>query len=123
MRNAVDTVRDEATISVAAAFRAWSWGGRAKLPGLGTAFASKVAYFAAYDREAGTGPLIADMNTAWSLWALAGVWDSRRTADHYADYVTWAEHQAIDLDCRSDDVERALFDLGPRIRSVFKSLQ
>jgi hypothetical protein len=98
--------------------RAWTSGG-GKLPGLGPAFASKVAYFACYDRESGTGPLITDVNTAWSLWALYGVWDSRYSPDLYDIYVEWCQRQAVQHECRSDDIERALFGLGSRVRAAW----
>ena len=101
--------------------RAWA-SGPAKIRGLGPAFASKVAYFAAYDRDAGKGPLIADLNTAWAVWALAGISDSRSKPKQYAAYVEWCEGWAHRLDCRSDDIERALFSLGPRIRRINKRL-
>lgn len=103
-----------------AVWRAWSPGGAAKLKGVGTAFASKVAYFAGYDRVAGSGPLIADENTSWALWALAGIWDSRNTAACYEEYVRWAEARATDLQCRSDDIERALFMIGPEVQSEWR---
>ncbi len=90
---------------------------------LDTAFASKVAYFASFDRDRGRGPLIADLNTAWALWALAAIWDSRSRAALYADYVAWAERWAADLNCRPDDVERALFIIGPSIRRIWKQLR
>lgn len=97
------------------AWRAWSSGGEAKLPWLGTAFAGKVAYFSSYDRAIGRGPLIADENTAWALWALAGIGNSRATASRYGEYVEWAAGQAARLGCRSDDIERALFTIGPTV--------
>lgn len=100
-------------------WRAWSRGGAAKMRGLDTAFASKVAYFACFDRTSGRGPLIADINTAWALWALDGIWDSRKSAALYARYVEWAERWADDLRCRPDDIERALFILGPEIRRTW----
>jgi hypothetical protein len=103
----------------AGGWRAWSRAGDAKLRGLGTAFASKVAYFACFDRDLGSGPLIADLNTAWALWALAGTWDSRASAAGYAQYVEWSERQATDLSCRPDDIERALFTLGPEVRRTW----
>ena len=69
---------------------AQSWGrGTGRIPGLGPAFASKVAYFALYDRDEQSGPLIADLNTAWSVWALSGIWDSRYDSAKYAEYVEW----------------------------------
>lgn len=105
------------------AWRAWSRGGTAKLRGLDTAFASKVAYFACYDRAIGTGPLIADQNTAWALWALADIWDSRAREMKYGCYVESAERWAGELGCRSDDIERALFTMGPTIRGTWQQLR
>lgn len=106
----------------AAVWTAWSNGGPAKLTGVGTAFASKLAYFACFDRASGRGPLIADANTAWSLWALAGFWDSRNAAAIYRDYVSWSEQWATDLRCRPDDIERALFTMGPAIQQAWRRL-
>lgn len=103
-------------------WRAWSRGGDAKLRGLDTAFASKVAYFACFDLARRHGPLIADLNTAWALWALAGKWDSRKSAALYADYVDWAERWAEVLNRGPDDVERALFNIGPETRRTWKRL-
>jgi len=100
--------------------RAWTLGD-GKIRGLGPAFASKVAYFACYDRPARTGPLITDVNTAWSLWALQGAWDSRYSPDLYDFYVQWCQRQAVEHECRSDDIERALFGLGSRVRAAWKS--
>lgn len=121
---AVGRLRDAAAeAGPANVWRTWSRGGAAKLHGLDTAFASKVAYFACFDRSRGRGPLIADLNTTWSLWALAGTWDSRMSAALYAAYVEWADRWADDLNCRSDDVERALFNIGPEIRRRWKRLR
>lgn len=106
-----------------AVWRSWSRGGIAKLPGLDTAFASKLAYFASFDRRECRGPLIADLNTTWALWALAGIWDSRKSASLYGQYVAWAERQAHDLTCRPDEIERALFAIGPGIRREWKRQQ
>lgn len=104
------------------AWRAWSRGGTAKLRGLDTAFASKVAYFACYDRVSGTGPLIADQNTAWALWALAGIWDSRARQTTYGRYIETAGRWAGELGCRSDDIERALFTMGSHMRGTWQRL-
>jgi len=104
----------------AGTWKAWSRGGVAKLPGLGTAFASKVAYFACFDRTTGRGPLIADINTAWAFWALHGCWDSRSSAARYAAYVEWAQNEADGLECRPDDIERALFMIGPAVYREWK---
>lgn len=126
-RNAEKKVRD----AVAAYHTAWTEGGaetlalawtygEGKIAGLGPAFASKVAYFALYDLDSGKGPLIADLNTAWSLWALDGTWDSRYDADKYAHYVEWCEGWGRKRRCRSDDVERALFSIGPTVRRLWR---
>jgi Putative 8-oxoguanine DNA glycosylase OGG-like protein len=69
------------------------------------------------------GPLIADTNTAWSLWALHGTWDSRNDGAQYSAYVAWSERLARLLGCRSDDVERALFALGPDVRRSWRRLR
>ncbi len=118
---AVESLRRAAADGPARTWSAWSRGGEAKMRGLDTAFASKVAYLACFDLARGRGPLIADLNTTWTLWALAGTWDSRKSAALYAKYVGWADRWADDLGCRSDDVERALF-IGPKIRRTWKRL-
>jgi hypothetical protein len=124
VRRAVEDLRDAATnCGYAGVWLAWSRDGIAKLSGLDTAFASKLAYFACFDRTEGRGPLIADLNTAWALWALTGIWDSRKSAGLYREYVEWAERKAHGLDCRPDDIERALFAVGPDIRRVWKQLR
>ena len=97
--------------------RAWE-SGTGKIRGLGPAFASKVAYFALYDPEKGTGPLIADRNTTWSVWALGDIWDSRYSSAEYGAYIRWCERWAAQIGCRSHDVERALFSLGPAVRDL-----
>jgi hypothetical protein len=101
-------------------WQAFSDNHAAKLHGLGTAFASKVAYFACYDRRRDNGPLIADRNTAWAFWAIEDVWDIRASAARYGRYVTTATAWAGSLGSRSDDVERALFVLGPHVRAIYR---
>ncbi len=124
VRRTVDELRRATTEhGYEAAWRAWSRNGEAKLQGLDTAFASKVAYFAAFDRSECTGPLIADLNTAWTMWVLTGMWDSRTSANLYRQYVEWAELQARSLHCRPDDIERALFALGPDVRREWQRQQ
>lgn len=129
IRTAVAELRRAAEGGTEIVFRAWSRGGAAKIPDLGTAFASKIAYFAAYDRDEASGPLIADLNTTWSFWALNGIWDSRDTAAEYRQYVSWAEEVAEKLTrrtadgrrIRSDGIERALFKIGPDVRRAWAS--
>jgi len=128
--DAVDGVDDDAIVRVIAElqrcadpeaiWRAFSAGGSARLRGLGTAFASKVAYFACYDRDAGEGPLIADWRSAWGFWAAEDVWDIRNSAALYAQYVETAVAWAHDLSVRSDDIERALFVIGPHVRKIWR---
>jgi len=106
-----------------ATWRAFSRHGTAKVPGLATAFASKIAYFACYDRERGQGPLIADRWSAWGFWAVDGTWDIRTDGGRYAHYVETAASVAGNLGVRSDDIERALFVAGPHVRSVWRELR
>jgi hypothetical protein len=121
--DAVDAYRAAwSTGGAEAVARAWS-NGRGKIRGLGPAFASKLAYFAIYDRTAGVGPLIADLNTTWSVWALGGIWDSRYEPGKYLQYVQWCERWAQALGRRSDDIERVLFNLGPAVRRDYRELK
>jgi hypothetical protein len=96
--------------------------GDAKLAGLNSAFASKIAYFVCCSSN-GAGPLIVDENAAWAAWALADIWDSRKGANNYDRYVRWAHDRAAELRCRPDDVERALFVLGPDARQIWDRLR
>lgn len=121
--DAVDAYRAAwSTGGAEAVARAWA-NGKGKIRGLGSAFASKLAYFAVYDRTVGNGPLIADLNTAWSVWALGGIWDSRYEPRKYLEYVQWCERWAQALGRRSDDIERVLFNLGPAVRRHYRELQ
>lgn len=106
----------------AAVAQAWTRGS-GKVPGLGPAFASKVAYFAIYERKSGAGPLIADLNTAWSVWALGGIWDSRYFPEKNSDYVQWCGRWTRALGCRPDDIERTLLNLGPAIRRHYGEVE
>ncbi|WP_131811357.1 hypothetical protein [Mycolicibacterium monacense] len=120
VRDAVAAYRTAWTEGEAEALaRAWTRG-VSRIPGLGPAFATKVAYFALYDLDAGTGPLIADLNTAWSLWALDGTWDSRYDDREYANYVEWCGAWGRKFGRRSDDVERALFSFGRTVRRLWR---
>lgn len=121
--DAVDAYRAAwSTGGAEAVARAWA-NGTGKIRGMGPAFASKLAYFAIYDRTAGNGPLIADLNTAWSVWALGGIWDSRYQPGKYLQYVQWCERWAHALGRRSDDIERVLFNLGPAVRRHYRELK
>jgi len=125
---------EEAVAAAVGAYRsAWAEGGAeavaqswergtGRIAGLGPAFGSKVAYFAIYDRDKQSGPLIADLNTAWSVWALSGIWDSRYNSTKYAEYVAWCVRWADELHCRSDDIERALFGIGPHVRAIYREM-
>jgi hypothetical protein len=102
---------------------AWSRTGGAKVHGLDTAFASKLAYFACYDVQKGSGPLIADNNTAWAVFVLGGIEGSTKTSQGYREYVQWSAQRAEELGCRSDEVERALFVLGPDVKQIYRRLE
>jgi hypothetical protein len=120
LSTAVEGLRDNPRNDPGAAWDAWTSPARSKLKGVGTAFASKLAYFGAFDRRTGRGPLIADANTAWGAWALTGLWDSRKECSKYVEYVNTADDWAKVLGCRPDEVERALFRLGPEVRVAWK---
>jgi hypothetical protein len=119
LRSAVTELRSAARKSADWAFRAWSRRGIGKLPGVGTAFASKLAYFAAFERLP-QAPLIADANTAWAVWALSGIWDSRNDRQKYLSYLDVAYRWADESEARADEVERAFFALGPAVRKAWR---
>lgn len=81
---------------------------------LGPAFATKVAYFAAFsaDDSAAPRPLIADANTSWAMWDLCRIPRSVERRAGYLDYVDAAHRWADENGWRPDEVERALFDIG-----------
>ena len=84
-----------------------------RLHGFGPAFASKFAYFAAFERsEADQRPLIVDLNTSWAMWDLVELPRSFEQQDSYVQYVDAAHRWAQELGCRPDDVEWALFEIG-----------
>lgn len=86
------------------------------LRGLGPAFASKFAYFAAYERsESPLKPLIVDLNTSWAMWKLIKLPRSVERQDTYVQYVEEAHRWADEIGCRADDVEWALFELGKNV--------
>ena len=86
---------------------------------LGPAFSTKVAHFAGYDMATRQGPLIADENTAWGVWALSAraISNVRTNANMYASYVHLAEHLAT-ADRTPADIEYALFKIGPEIKNA-----
>lgn len=82
---------------------------------LGPAFATKFAYFAARHQEVkGNVPLIADLNTSWAMWWLAGIPRSVEQHDSYMEYVNLAHAWGDELsgDYGADEIERAIFKLG-----------
>lgn len=85
----------------------------------GPAFATKLAYFAAYSR-APVGarrprPLVADANTSRAMWHLCRIPRSAYTGSGYLRYVNLAHEWAVSNDWRADEVERALFDIGKNV--------
>lgn len=94
-----------------------AWSRAFKLSYFGSAFASKLAYFAGADNT-GFGPLIADRRTAWAVWALAEDLGFTRTRKRrYVSYVRSLSQWASNVGLRPDSLERALFELGPSVIS------
>lgn len=94
--------------------------GRSRIKGLGTAFGTKILYFAATEATPGPPPLILDQFVYKGAQALVDenviedgsrVPDPRKylTGDEYADYCAWAVEQAPGS---SDAVEYVLFQRG-----------
>ncbi len=82
---------------------------------LGPAFATKFAYFAARHQNAvGVVPLIADLNTSWAMWWLAGIPRSVEQPASYLEYVNLAHAWGNELSDNhgADEIERAIFKLG-----------
>jgi hypothetical protein len=95
---------------------AWqSWTSTAPIKGLGTASASRLAYFAGTDPETGRGgPLIADRHTAWAIWAFADDLGGTMTdGARYVRYVRTLDRWAAGG--RADRLEYALAHLGPAV--------
>lgn len=84
----------------------------------GPAFASKYAYFAAFESTTdGVKPLIVDINTSWGIWDLVKLPQSVELKTTYVQYVEAAHHWAEQRNWRADEVEWALFEIGKRVRS------
>lgn len=87
-----------------------------RLFGLGPAFASKFAYFAAFERsDAELRPLIVDLNTSWAMWDLVELPRSVELKGNYLKYVEDAHHWAALHNWRADEVEWALFEIGKTV--------
>ena len=87
----------------------------AKVRFLGPAFATKFAYFAARHQKAkSVVPLIADVNTSWAMWWLAGIPRSVEDHDNYVKYVDLAHEWGAEIggENGADEIERAIFILG-----------
>jgi hypothetical protein len=89
---------------------------------LGPAFATKVAYFAAFTPESSAAQvLIADANTSWAMWDLVDLARSVDRRDAYLSYVGLARCWADERGWRADDVEWALFEIGKEVARVDRS--
>lgn len=87
----------------------------AKVRFLGPAFATKFAYFAArHQKVKGIVPLIADINTSWAMWWLAGIPRSVEYHASYKSYVNLAHTWGAEVGGENgvDEIERAIFILG-----------
>jgi hypothetical protein len=92
---------------------AWAWCDREpRIAHLRAAYATKYAYACAYSGDQWSKPLIADQWVAWSFWALTHAWDIRTSPELYRRYIEMSNRWAHVLGCRSDEVERAMFELG-----------
>lgn len=100
---------------------AWAaWHQSARIKHFGTAFASKLAYFAGtHPTTGGGGPLIADANVAWAMWAFTGLNNVREVGRVYLAYVEALQRWGSGI--RPDALERALFRLGPAIRREWRN--
>lgn len=93
---------------------------------LGPAFATKFAYFAARKQRIGQiVPLIADINTSWAMWNLAGIPSSVKSQESYMAYVDLAHNwgKNIESEFGADEVELALFKIGVDMRKTFRNLK
>ena len=88
---------------------------------LRAAFASKLAY-AATGPDIWSAALIADRWVAWGLWMLTGLWDVRTNAEVYRRYIEIASAWASSCRCQPDEIERALFTLGPRAEAAWGTI-
>jgi len=84
----------------------------------GPAFASKFAYFAARKSSSSNQiPLIADINTSWAMWSLAGIPRSVERKNSYLEYVkllhSWSAEEGLHYSV--DELERAVFEIGKDI--------
>jgi hypothetical protein len=95
-----------------------------KVKFLGPAFATKFAYFAARRQKAmGVVPLIADLNTSWAMWWLAGIPRSVEQPAKYLEYVNLAHAWGNELadNYGADEIERAIFKLGQGMNNKRRS--
>lgn len=89
-----------------------------KVRGLGPAFASKYAYFAAFAEGPATSELpalIVDLNTSWAMWDLVQLPRSVERRAGYVEYVRTAVQWAKEARARPDTVEWALFEIGKSV--------
>jgi hypothetical protein len=95
----------------------------ARVTYLRAAFASKLAYAAAPPGSSWGSPLIADRWVAWGLWMFTGLWDVRTSPELYRRYLHTASTWATSCRCRPDEIERALFTVGPLAAAAWASRQ
>ncbi len=65
--------------------------------------------------------MIADERVAWSFWVFADVYRIRRSASCYRTYLDHATQWASTAKCRTDEIERVLFLLGPMFEALYNS--
>ncbi len=118
-RPIIDDIVGSARSSAADGFTALFERRRGRLPGLGTAFGTKLLYFAAYVSGPSPRPLIYDQ----FVWrALESLDDAPSlphpqryvTSEQYLTYCGWAADTAHDASVEADVVEYVLFAEGRR---------
>lgn len=87
-----------------------------RLKWFGPAFASKFAYFVAFESsDSELRPLIVDINTSWVMWDLVKLQRTVELKSTYVQYVDMAHRWAEEQGWRADEVEWALFELGKTV--------
>lgn len=119
-RSILNDIVGAARKSAAAGFAALFENRRGRLPGLGTAFGTKLLYFAVYLDGPIPPPLIYDQFVWRALKSLDGSPDLPHpqryvTSEQYLAYCAWAEDNAARAAMDADVVEYVLFAEGRRL--------
>lgn len=116
LREKLDGIAAAGREGAAAAWDAFT--SSSKIRGLGPAFASKYAYFAAFANGTATSELptlIVDLNTSWAMWDLVQLPRSVDRRAGYVEYVRRSASWARSARVRPDTIEWALFRIGQSV--------